>query len=154
MLIDGPWALAEIRAGSLQYGVARLPSLPGTSQAPRPLTVVHTLAVSADTAHPDQTLDFLNHVASPESVAALMGALDKAPVRRDVLRMPSLRSNREIRAWHDQAAHGALLPNVPELGYVWAPWARALDEAVPGLKPVPEALDQAVEQIESYIEPE
>jgi maltose-binding protein MalE len=96
----------------------------------------------------------LNHVSGPESVVALVDALDKAPVRRDVLRMPPLRENREIQVWHNQAADGVPLPSVPELGYVWAPWARALDEAIPGLKPVSEALDQAVEQIRSYIEPQ
>jgi arabinogalactan oligomer/maltooligosaccharide transport system substrate-binding protein len=154
MLIDGPWALPEIRASPVQYGVASLPTLPDTSKEPRPLTVVHSLAISADTAYPDQAIDFLNHVSSPESVAALVDALHKAPVRRDVLRAPALSENREVRVWHDQAAYGVLLPNVPEFGYVWAPWARALDEAIPGLKPVPEALDQAVEQIRGYIEPQ
>ena len=85
---------------------------------------------------------------------ALQEALGKAPVRRDVLRQPALRENRELATWYDQAANGVLLPQAPELGYVWAPWARALDEAIPGLTPVQEALDQAVEQIKSYIEPE
>jgi maltose-binding protein MalE len=154
MLVDGPWALAEIRASPIQYGVARLPSLPDTTQEPRPLTVVDTLSVSAETQHPQQAIDLLNHVSGPESVVALVDALDKAPVRRDVLRMPPLRENREIQVWHNQAADGVPLPSVPELGYVWAPWARALDEAIPGLKPVSEALDQAVEQIRSYIEPQ
>jgi maltose-binding protein MalE len=75
-------------------------------------------------------------------------------VRRDILRHPALSGDRDLRVWYECAVNGVLLPQVPELGYVWAPWARALDEAIPGLKPAQEALDQAVEQIRAYMEPD
>jgi maltose-binding protein MalE len=96
----------------------------------------------------------MDYLSSPEAVVSLHDTLGGVPVRRDVLREPALREKRNLRVWYDQAANGALLPQAPELGYVWSPWARALDEAIPGLKPAQEALDQAVEQIKQYIEPE
>ncbi len=158
MLIDGSWVISQTVDSGIQYGVTAIPELPNGTRSPRPLTTVHVLAASAYSAFPDETIEFMNYLASPEAVVALHGALGKAPARRDVLRQPVLRDDRELRArleaWYDQAANGVLLPQAPELGYVWAPWARALDEAIPGLKPAQEALDQAVEQITDYIEPD
>jgi maltose-binding protein MalE len=154
MLLEGPWALSQIKDSGINYGVAAIPDLPEGVHSPRSLTVVHAFAASARSAHPTEATEFLNFLASPEAVVTLYDALGKAPVRRDVLRQPALRQDQELRTWYDQAANGVPLPQEPELGYVWAPWARALDEAVPGLRSAQEALDQAVEQIQGYIEPE
>jgi arabinogalactan oligomer/maltooligosaccharide transport system substrate-binding protein len=152
MLLEGSWVLPEVRASRVDYGVAPIPRSPEAPQDPRPLTIVYAVSASALTAHPDEAIDFLNYLASPESVVAMHDVLDKAPVRQDVLRLPALRQDRELKTWRDQAANGVALPNLAELDYVWAPWARALDEAIPGLRPAQDALDQAVEQIRSYIE--
>ena len=154
MLLDGPWVIPQIQAAGIQYGVSAIPELPEGTQPPRAWTLVDVLAANSGTAHPDEATDLMNYLAGRESIVALQDVLGKAPVRRDILRQQPLRENRELAIWYEQAANGVLLPQVPELGYVWAPWARALDEAIPGLKPAQEALDQAVEQIQGYIEPD
>jgi maltose-binding protein MalE len=106
--------------------------------------VVHGLIANAFTEHPGQVVELMNHVASPENIAALSGTLNKPPARRDVVRQAQLE---HARLWYEQASHGALLPPIPELDVIWTPWARALAEAVPGLRPVQEAMDEAMEQI-------
>jgi maltose-binding protein MalE len=148
MLIDGPWVVSALRESEIDYGVAPLPVLPGASVPPRPLTVVHVLTASAYTGHPDQVLQLMNAIAAPESIASLSGALNKAPVRRDGVRQSQLE---HTKTWRDQASQGVLLPPLPELDVVWTPWARALAEAIPGLRPVQEAMDQAVEQIKESL---
>jgi arabinogalactan oligomer/maltooligosaccharide transport system substrate-binding protein len=148
MLIDGPWVLSALGESEIDYGVAPLPVLPGASVSPRPLTVVHGVTASAYTEHPDQVLELMNAIAAPESIASLSGALNKAPVRRDVVRQSQLE---HAKTWRDQASRGVLLPPLPELDVVWTPWARALAEAVPGLRPVQEAMDQAAEQIKESL---
>ena len=153
MLLDGSWVIPQIQAAGIQYGVSTIPELPGGIHTPRPLTIVYVFAASAGTAHPGEAIGLINHLASPEAVTAMHEVLGKAPVRRDVMRQPAFRGDGELATWYEQAAGGVLLPQAPELGYVWAPWARAMDEALPGLKPAQEALDQAVEQIRGYIEP-
>jgi arabinogalactan oligomer/maltooligosaccharide transport system substrate-binding protein len=152
MLIDGPWSLPEIRAHHINYGVATIPDLPEAKGPSRPLTVVYAVAASANTKYPDQAVELLNHMASAESALAMYDVLLKIPVRRDALFSPELRDNAEIKAWRDQAEIGVPLPNVPALDYVWTPWGRALDAAIPGLVPVQDALDQAVEQIQTYVQ--
>jgi maltose-binding protein MalE len=153
MLLDGSWVLPQIEAAGIEYGVSAIPDLPEGIRSPRPLTLIDVLAASAGSAHPGEVIDFMNELAGPEAIVPMREALGKTPVRRDILRHPAFREERDLRVWYDCAANGVLLPQVPELGYVWAPWARALDEAIPGLKPAQEALDQAVEQIQGYMEP-
>ncbi len=152
MLVEGSWVVPELRARKIDFGVAAIPALPGTGGPPRSLTLVQALYVSPYSAHLDETLALLNYVAGQESVTTMQAALGKTPVRRDILRSEAFRNDRAIRAWGDQASNGVLLPNVPELGYVWQPWVQALEEAIPGLTPTQEALDQAVEQIRAYLE--
>jgi arabinogalactan oligomer/maltooligosaccharide transport system substrate-binding protein len=151
MLIDGPWVLSDLQESKIDYIVAPLPALPGTAHPPRPLTVVHGLSANAGTSHSEQAIGLLNHIASPESVVAMHQVLHRPPVRRDVMRMPELRERRDSIRWRDQAAKGVLLPSVPEMGVVWAPWTRALDEAIPGLRPAQDALDDAVELIHTRL---
>jgi arabinogalactan oligomer/maltooligosaccharide transport system substrate-binding protein len=151
MLLDGYWVLSDVRASDVRYGVATIPKLPETSDRPRPLSIVQAVYASAYSDYPDEAIDLLNYLAGPESAPDLHRALGRVPVRRDVLRLSEFRENREIKAWRDQATIGVPLPNVPELDYVWGPWGRALDEAIPGLTPAQEALDRAVEQIKEAI---
>jgi arabinogalactan oligomer/maltooligosaccharide transport system substrate-binding protein len=116
------------------------------------LAIVQVIYVSAHSSHPDEAIDFANDLSSPENVSTLQQILGKAPVRRDILRSPAFKGNSEVKAWYDQAMLGTPLPNIPELSYVWRPWGQALDEAVPGLTPVQDALDRAVEEIKGDIE--
>ena len=154
MLIEGSWVLPEIRASQIDYGVALIPTLPEAAEAPRPLTLIQAMYVSATSAHPEETIALVNYVAGAESVITIQGALGKTPVRQDILRSQPFRDDREIRAWRDQAVGGIPLPSAPELGYVWFPWGQALDEAIPGLSPTQDVLDRAVEQIRGYLQDE
>ncbi len=152
MLIDGSWALDEIRASGIDYGVATIPPLPGATRPPRPFTIVQAMYVGADSTHPDQAIELVNWIANAENVRALGETLGKIPVRRDILRAPDMRSNHEIQAWYEQAKIGRPLPNMLEMDSIWYPWGYALDTAIPGLVPVQDALDRAVDEFTSYFQ--
>ncbi len=147
MLIEGSWALSPVRASGISYGIAPIPALPDTTSPPRPLSTVQAIIVSSRTPHPSEAMDLANHIASPESALTLYQVWGKIPVRQEALRSPQFADAPDSRVWRDQIARSLPLPNTPELGYVWAPWEQALEEAVPGFTPVPDALNQAVEQI-------
>jgi len=148
MLIDGPWVLPALRQAEIDFGVTGLPPLPGTSRPPRPLTIVHVLMANASTNHPGQVVELMNHIADRNNVASLTLTLNKAPARRDVLTQSQLE---HVRDWRDQASQGVLLPPIPELDVLWTPWSRALSEAIPGLRPAQEAMDQASQEVMSVL---
>jgi maltose-binding protein MalE len=154
MLIDGSWVLAEIQESDINYGVTTIPPMPGATRAPRPLTIVQAMYASSSSQYPEQAIDLINSIANQENVEALIKVLGKAPVRRDILRSTAFRTNREVQAWYDQAATGTPLPNMPEMDLIWRPWGQSLDEAIPGLTPVQDALDQAVKEFKGYFEDE
>ncbi|MBN1937759.1 MAG: extracellular solute-binding protein [Anaerolineae bacterium] len=150
MLIDGPWVVSQIEAAGVDYGVASLPALPGSTRAPRPFTVFQAMYVAADTAHADESIALINYVASQRGVEVLQAALGRVPVRRDIIRSAAFRANDEVQGWYDQAVGGVLLPSLPEMDSLWYPWGYALEVAVPGLVPVQDALDQAVSEFKGY----
>ncbi|MBN1582428.1 MAG: extracellular solute-binding protein [Anaerolineae bacterium] len=150
MLIDGSWSLPEIQDSGIDYGVTSIPPMPGATRAPKPLTIIQAMYASSSSPHPEQAIDLINTVANQENVEALIQVLGKTPVRKDILRSPAFRTDREMQAWYDQAAAGTPLPNMPEMDLIWRPWGQALEEAVPGLTPVQDALNQAVDEFNSY----
>ena len=152
MMIEGSWVLSDVHQSGINYGVTALPPMPGATRAPRPWTLVQAFYVSAQSSLPDETIDFVNYLAGPESAVDLQHVLGQIPVRRDILRRTEFKRDQEIQNWYGQIQIGVPMPNILELEYVWYPWGQALDIAIPGLSPVQETLDQAVEQIKSYFE--
>ena len=154
MLIDNMSIIDALAGTELAYGVASIPELPEAEHAPRSFTVVQAIYGSTSSSHPEQTVGLLNHIASAESVLALVEVWPRVPVRRDALRSSQIQDDPVMRAWREQVESGISLPNNPELDYVWSPWGQALERAIPGLIPVQEAMDQAVDQIKSYLDTE
>ncbi len=145
-LIEGSWVLPQLEAAGLDYGVAPLPLLPGSEDAPRSLVVVQAVYLNAASAHPDEARALLAHIGTEDSMVALQEGLGTIPVRRDVLRSTALRDGDSLRAWYELVAAGVPLPSVPELDTVWGFWIQALEVAIPGLTPADEALQGAVDQ--------
>jgi maltose-binding protein MalE len=108
--------------------------------------VVQAIYLNAASSHPEEARALLSHIGSESTMVALQQALGTIPVRRDVLRSPALGNSEVLRAWYEHIAAGVPLPNVPELDTLWGLWSQALEVAVPGLTPVDEALQAAVDE--------
>ena len=152
--INGPWREAPLKKAGINYGVAKLPTLPN-GEPMRPFLGVQCWAASSYSENLEAALDFISFATGTTSVVEQYKGFLKAPVRQSVLAAPEVAENPNIPTWAAQAAEGTPMPNVPAMTQVWKPWGDAMDAIIPGNLPDEEVqalLDGAAAQIADAIE--
>lgn len=154
MTINGPWRETPLKNAGIDYGVAKLPTLPN-GEPMRPFLGVQVMAANAFSDNKEAALDFINFATCTTSAITLQKPVNKVPVRVSAVESPELAANPNIAIWNEQAADGIPMPNIPAMSNVWKPWGDAMDAIVPANAPddqVQVLLDGAVEQIKTAIE--
>ncbi|MGH2530985.1 MAG: sugar ABC transporter substrate-binding protein [Thermomicrobiales bacterium] len=154
MTINGPWREAPLTAAEINYGVAKLPTLPGGDPM-RPFLGVQCWAASSHSQNLEAALDFISFATGTNSVVEQFKGFVKAPVRQSALGSEEVQANANMAVWTEQAADGVPMPNIPEMSQVWTPWGDAIDAIIPpnaSDEDVQRFLDGAAEQIAEKIE--
>ncbi|MEQ5833384.1 maltose/maltodextrin ABC transporter substrate-binding protein MalE [Marinobacter mangrovi] len=146
MMINGPWAWANLKKSGINFGVTTLPTING--QKPKPM--VGVMAATLNTASPNKDLavEFLENYAL--SVKGLKMVNDDVPlgaVANKELMDELSADNPYIKATFKNAELGEPMPNVPAMGAFWSSMAPALQNITAGRQSVKEALDTAATRI-------
>ncbi len=152
MTINGPWKEASFKTANLNYGVAKLPTLPNGNEM-KPFLTVQMFVPSAFSKNPEAALDLTSFMTCTDTIVEMNQAFSKATVRQSALQ-PSIEQNPNIEFWAAGAADGLPMPNIPAMSQVWKPWNDAIDAVVVNNAPddqVQGILDTAVEQIKAEI---
>jgi maltose-binding protein MalE len=153
MTIGGPWRENPLKKAGIDYGVAKLPTLPD-GKPMVPFLGVQVMAASAFSANKEAALDFISFATCGENATTLFKSFNKAPVRKSSAEAAT-KENPNVAIWSEQAADGVPMPNIPAMGNVWKPWGDAIDAIIPANAPddqVKTLLDGAVEQIKTAIQ--
>jgi maltose-binding protein MalE len=154
MTINGPWREAPLTKAGVNYGVAKLPTLPN-GEPMRPFLGVQVWAANSYSKNKDAALDFVGFATGTNSVLELYKGFIKAPARQSAATNPAITANPNVQTWLVQAADGVPMPNIPEMSSVWKPWGDAMDGIIPKNAPDDQTktlLDNAVDQIKTAIE--
>ncbi len=113
MLIDGEWAIGELRqaggqAGGLNWGVAPLPVVGATKQPSAPLVVGRywLMRQQLPAAERKAATDFLSFVTAPKRQLAWTAQFGLLPTRRDALEDPAIVNDPLLRVSAQQMAAG------------------------------------------------
>jgi arabinogalactan oligomer/maltooligosaccharide transport system substrate-binding protein len=153
MTINGPWREAPLTQAGINYGVAKLPTLPNGNPM-KPFLGVQAMLASAYSDKQEAALDFLNFITQTASVEELFKAFIKLPVRTTAVETETVKANPNMAIWGEQAQDAEPMPNIPAMSNVWTPWGDALDGIIPenaSDEQVKELLDGAVENIKAAI---
>jgi maltose-binding protein MalE len=153
MTINGPWREAPLTQAGINYGVAKLPTLPNGNPM-KPFLGVQAMLASAYSEKQEAALDFLNFVTQTSSVGELFKAFIKLPVRTTALDTEEVKANPNMAIWGEQAADAEPMPNIAAMSNVWTPWSDAMDGIIPenaSDEEVKTLLDGAVENIKAAI---
>lgn len=154
MTINGPWREEALKAAGIDYGIAKLPTLPN-GEPMRPFLGVQVFGANAFSDNKEAALDFVSFATCTSSAITLQGAVNKVPVRVSAVQSDELKDNANITVWNEQAADGVPMPNIPAMSNVWKPWGDAMDAIIPTNAPddqVQTLLDNAVTQIKTAIQ--
>lgn len=148
MILTGPWAVRDIKAAGINYGIAPLPTIGG--QAMRPFVGVHGFMVSAFSANKLLAMTFLEEfIATKDTMLALYEADPRNPAFIPALDVVA--ADPEVVAWAANAAVGTPMPSIPEMAAVWSAWADAITLIVDQELSPEEALRDAVIRIRDII---
>ncbi len=113
MLIDGEWAIGELRqaggqAGGLNWGVAPLPVVGATKQPSAPLVVGRywLMRQQLPAAERKAATDFLSFVTAPKRQLAWTAQFGLLPTRREALEDPAIVNDPLLRVSAQQMAAG------------------------------------------------
>jgi len=147
MMVSGPWAWANLRKNSIDFGLAPLPGVGGNPG--KPFVGVLTALVNRSTPNADLVTQFLQ---SYLCVADGLKTID-ADVPIGVPALKSLcdemtATNPLIKATLENAENGVVMPNIPQMGKFWSAIGTAIQLATNGQASAEAALTEAKKSME------
>ena len=145
MMINGPWAWNGLRTSGIDFGVAPIPSIDGST--PRPFVGVLGAMLNASSPNADLAVEFLENYLL--TVDGLRAVDDDVPLGAPASQafFAELSDDPLIVATMANAEIGELMPNIPEMGRFWSSMEAAFQNIAAGRQAPREALDDAAERI-------
>ncbi len=148
MEINGPWALGDLRAAGINYGIANIPGLRGGTA--RPFVGVYGYMINRNSKNKDLVVEFLqNYLSKPDVQVAMYKFEGRAPALKEAYN--ALDDKPDVKAISLSAANGFPMPNVPQMAAVWVSMADALRLITSGKETPEKALKNATDQIEKAV---
>ncbi|RWZ51387.1 extracellular solute-binding protein [Halobacillus fulvus] len=148
---DGPWAFQALNDIGMDYGVAPLPELPN-GDYPQTFIGVKGWHVSAQSDHQEWATELVKWIANEENAKVRYEETNEIPPVTALIEDPVIADNERASAVAIQSERGVPMPNIPEMSEVWGPMADALQLIATGESTPEDALNEAVETINSQIE--
>ncbi|MFC5469580.1 extracellular solute-binding protein [Cohnella suwonensis] len=143
--INGPWAIADLKAAGVNFGIAPLPSIDGKANVS--FSGVKGFAVSSFTKYPNAAKLFSRYASTKENQLLYYKDLGFLPSNKEAATDPVVTADPLIVGILEQFKNSYPMPAIPEMGNVWGAAAAALTDIWDNGKDPKEALDNAVKQI-------
>jgi maltose-binding protein MalE len=145
----GPWDRADMDTNHINYAFQPLPSFDGKKPL-RPFSGVQTFYLNKYGQHQNEAASLMAYLAN-NLAGAEYGVSGRIPVTKTLINSKKVQSD----PINGGLAHAALaadpMPNIPEMGQVWAPMVSAVTLIVKGQATPSDAANAAVQQISAAI---
>jgi maltose/maltodextrin transport system substrate-binding protein len=145
MVINGPWAWANLDSSGIDYGVAPIPAVGGQPSK----SFVGVLAANINAASPNKDLavEFIeNYLLTDEGLKAINDDVPLGAVA-DKSFAATLAEDENVAATLANAQAGVPMPSTPAMGKFWAAMGPALTNISSKAQSVDDALDDAATRI-------
>jgi len=150
-VMNGPWAFGGMKDAGIEYGAAPFPKFAdGTPM--KTFMGVKGWHVSSYSKNQEWATKFLEYITNDENAKYRFEQTSEVPTNVALVDDPAIAENEGAKAVALQTQDAVPMPNIPEMGEVWAPMASALQTVVTGKAEPQAALDSAVKQIEQNIQ--
>jgi maltose/maltodextrin transport system substrate-binding protein len=143
--IDGPWAIKDLDASKIKYGITALPKF--KNSIARPFVGVHGFMIRRSSRNKLRAKEFIEkYLLSAKGINTFYQFDNRAPARKDVLGNLSL-ADEKLIILKKSAENGIAMPNIPQMASVWSAMGKALSLSLEQKMPAKEALDLVIGQI-------
>lgn len=145
MVINGPWAWANLKTSGINFGVAPIPSIGG--QPSKSFVGVLAATINAATPNRDLAVEFLeNYVLTDEGLKTINDDVPLGAVA-DKSFAETLSGDANVAATLANAQNGVPMPSTPAMGKFWSAMGPALTNITTKAQTVDEALEDAAKRI-------
>lgn len=148
--MDGPWSFQPMKDAGIDFGAAPLPKLPN-GEYPKTFIGVKGWHVSSYSKYPEWATKLVVWLTNAENAKIRYEKTGEIPPVKSLIEDPVIAGNEGARAVAIQSERGVPMPNIPEMGQVWEPMAQALQLVAAGKQQPNEALEAAVQNINTKI---
>lgn len=145
MVINGPWAWANLATSKINFGVAPIPSVDGQPSK----SFVGVLAANVNAASPnrDLAIEFIeNYLVTDEGLKTINDDVPLGAVADESF-AETLAGDANVAATLANAQAGVPMPSTPAMGKFWAAMGPALASITDKSATVDQALDDAAKRI-------
>jgi arabinogalactan oligomer/maltooligosaccharide transport system substrate-binding protein len=148
-LISGPWAVADIKKAGVKYDISHIPAWEGGKPA-SPFIGVNGFYLASKGKNKALAQEFAaNYLTTKDVQVALYQAEPRRPALTEAVDEVKA-TDPDIEKFQAAAEDGTILPAIPEMGQVWAPFGNAEAAIVRGDDPQ-KALEGAAKAIRDGI---
>lgn len=145
MVINGPWAWANLATSGINFGVAPIPSVDGN--ASKSFVGVLAATISAASPNKDLAVEFIeNYMLTDEGLKTVNDDVPLGAVADESF-AETLAGDANVAATLANAEAGVAMPSTPAMGKFWSAMAPALTNITTQAQTVDEALDDAANRI-------
>jgi len=147
MVVNGPWAWANLRKSGIDFDLAPLPGVNGNPG--RPFVGVLTGFINHSTPNADIATQFLEKfVATADGLKTIDADVPIGVPALKTLCDEMAAQNPLIKTTYQNAQNGEVMPNIPQMGKFWSSMATAFQIATNGQASPRAALDDAKKNME------
>lgn len=145
MMLNGPWAWANLQSSGINFGVAPIPSVDG--QPSKSFVGVLAATVNAASPNKDLAIEFIeNYMLTDEGLKSINDDVPLGAVA-DASFAETLGGDANVAATLANAEAGVPMPSTPAMGKFWSAMGPALTNITTKAQDVDTALDDAAARI-------
>jgi arabinogalactan oligomer / maltooligosaccharide transport system substrate-binding protein len=150
MWLDGPWRIADVKKAGISFGIGLPPTPDGATGKFQPFIGIRGIVMNAYSKQKDVSSAFAKYLVTSQQQVGLNTIGGRLPISKSAVRQ--LGKDPVVAGFSGAIAAGVAMPNIPEMGKVWDPWANALSLSIKTANPNFGDLHQkAVDQIKAAI---
>lgn len=120
LTITGPWSIQDFKNAGVNFGVTKIPMLPGNRQ-PIVFSGAQMIHVSSYTKFPNAARRFAMFLAEKQSLSLLYNVTGKLPAINDLAQIPGVQDDPYLKGIGEQAPFSHPMPTIPEMAFAWEP---------------------------------
>ncbi|MFT8872549.1 MAG: extracellular solute-binding protein [Sporolactobacillus sp.] len=149
-VIDGPWQAATYKKSNIDYGVAKIPTLPNGKEY-KPFAGGKAWVVSAYTKEPSLAQKFLAYATNAANAYKFYKYTNEIPINAQAQAKINGSDDQLSKAVIAQYDSSTPMPSVPEMAEVWTTMEPAMFNAASGKKTPEQTLEDAVSSLNKTI---
>lgn len=150
-VVDGPWQAATYKKAKVNYGVAKIPTLPN-GQEYKPFAGGKSWVASAYTKNPSLAKKWMTYATNETNAYKFYKDSNEIPINPQAQNKVNASNDVLSKAVISQYDSSVPMPSIPEMAEVWTTMEPAMFNAASGKKTPKQTLDDAVSSLHKTIE--